>query len=299
MVLRTLLTLWCLLITGMGLVPPASALERLTVYTVNYPLTYFCERIGGNLIEVVFPAPADLDPAFWFPGPATISDYQKGDLIILNGAGYAKWTRKVSLPLLRTVDTSKSFADQFIKIDTNVTHSHGPQGDHSHSGTAFTTWLDFSLAARQAESIYRALSRKLPAHEAELKNNFDSLKTDLLLLDEQLRKMTAARPELALLASHPIYQYLARRYQLNLKMVMWEPDADPGEKEWLSLQALLENHRAQWLLWEDTPLPESSARLEQMGVRSVVFSPCFNRPEQGDFLSVMRTNIRNLEPLFK
>ena len=299
MVQRILLSLWWVLMTATGLVPLASAQERLTVYTVNYPLAYFCERIGGDLIEVVFPAPAGLDPAFWFPGPATISDYQKSDLIILNGAGYAKWTRKVSLPLLRTVDTSKSFADQFITINTNVTHSHGPQGDHSHSGTAFTTWLDFSLATRQAESIYRALSRKLPTHEAELKNNFASLKTDLLQLDEQLREMTAARPELALLASHPIYQYLARRYQLNLKMMMWEPDADPGEKEWLSLKALLEDHRAEWLLWEDMPLPESSARLETMGVRSVVFSPCFNRPEEGDFLSVMRNNLRNLEPLFK
>ena len=29
-----------------------------------------------------------------------------------------------------------------------------PGGDHSHSGTAFTTWLDFSQAAQQAEAIY-------------------------------------------------------------------------------------------------------------------------------------------------
>ena len=29
----------------------------LTVYVVNYPLQYFAERIGGEHVEVVFPAP--------------------------------------------------------------------------------------------------------------------------------------------------------------------------------------------------------------------------------------------------
>ena len=43
-----------------------------TVYTVNYPLAYFCERIGGKHIEVVFPAPQDIDPAFWTPDKKTI-----------------------------------------------------------------------------------------------------------------------------------------------------------------------------------------------------------------------------------
>lgn len=297
MIQRILLSLWCTFIGVVWLVPATFAQQRLSVYTVNYPLTYFSERIGGDFIDVIFPAPAGIDPAFWFPEPEIISEYQQADLIILNGAGYDKWTRKVSLPMMRSVDTSKSFGDQFITIDSTVTHSHGPEGDHSHSGTAFTTWLDFSLAARQAESIYRALSKKLPARKAEFRRNFDSLKADLLLLDAQLQKLTASRAELPLLASHPIYQYMAERYGLNLKMMRWEPDADPGEKEWLNLQVLLEDHPAEWLLWEDTPLPESVARLEELGVQSLVFSPCFNRPEQGDFLSEMKKNVSNLEPL--
>jgi len=78
---------------------------------------------------------------------------KRADLIVLNGAGYAKWTAKVSLPLLRTVDTSKSFEDTLIAMTDEITHSHGPGGDHSHSGTAFTTWLDFSQAARQADRL--------------------------------------------------------------------------------------------------------------------------------------------------
>ncbi|MEA3275247.1 MAG: hypothetical protein U9Q81_08160, partial [Pseudomonadota bacterium] len=42
-----------------------AASERLVLYTVNYPLQYFAERIAGEHAQVVFPAPADVDPAFW------------------------------------------------------------------------------------------------------------------------------------------------------------------------------------------------------------------------------------------
>ncbi|NJN46252.1 MAG: hypothetical protein HC808_06995 [Candidatus Competibacteraceae bacterium] len=42
----------------------AAVAEPLSVYTVNYPLAYFAERIAGEQAEVVFPAPAGRDPAF-------------------------------------------------------------------------------------------------------------------------------------------------------------------------------------------------------------------------------------------
>ena len=88
------------------------AAKKLTIYTVNYTLTYFAERIGGDLVNVIFPAPSGIDPAFWTPDTATVRKYQKADMIILNGAGYEKWTKKVSLPMLRIVDTSKSVQRQ-------------------------------------------------------------------------------------------------------------------------------------------------------------------------------------------
>jgi zinc transport system substrate-binding protein len=111
--------------------------ERLQVYTVNYPLAYFAERIVGDLAEVTFPPPPDVDPAFWMPDPKTIAAYQGADLILLNGADYAKWMSKVSLPLSRLVDTSRGFEDQYIQQANLSTHSHGPGGEHTHGGVAF------------------------------------------------------------------------------------------------------------------------------------------------------------------
>ena len=86
--------------------------ERLNIYVVNYPLKYFAERIAGEHARVVFPAPADVDPVYWMPDAKMISDYQRADLILLNGANYAKWVNKVSLPRFRMVNTSAAFKDR-------------------------------------------------------------------------------------------------------------------------------------------------------------------------------------------
>jgi len=145
---------------------PADGGATLKVYTVNYPLQYFAERIGSDFVDVSFPAPAEGDPAFWKPGADVIAAYQKADLILLNGASYAKWVERVSLPTSKLVDTSTSFRDRTIVIENAVVHTHGPEGAHSHAGTAFTTWIDPTLAVEQARAIRDALTAARPEHEA-------------------------------------------------------------------------------------------------------------------------------------
>jgi zinc transport system substrate-binding protein len=80
----------------------------------------------------------------------------------------------------------------------------------------------------------------------------------------------------------------------------WEPEEMPPDAEWAKLADLLKAHAADWMIWEDEPSPEISARLlKGHGVGSAVFRPCGNRPEKGDYLSVMRENLENLEPVFR
>jgi len=279
--------------------PVGVAADRLVVYTVNYPLQYFAQRIAGDHAEVVLPVPPDVDPAFWKPDATTINDFQHADLILLNGATYAKWVNRVSLPRRTLVDTSAGFSDRYIQTKGGATHSHGREGAHSHAGTAFTTWLDFSQAAEQARAVRDALSRIMPAQRDTFASNFLTLERDLLDLDARLKAIVARDPARPLLASHPVYQYLARRYSLNLKSsVLWEPDAMPPETEWQVLAELREGHPATWMLWEGDPAPEIGERLQQLGVQSSVFDPCGNRPTAGNFLSVMSNNLANIARVF-
>ena len=142
----------------------ASAADKFTVYTVNYPLAYFAERIGGEHVEVVFPVPHDVDPAFWEPSAKDIADFQQADVILLNGARYARWLKRASLPRRKLVNTSAAFKKDYISVTGTATHQHGPGGDHSHAGTAFTTWLDFKQAIQQAKAIQLALEKRRPEY---------------------------------------------------------------------------------------------------------------------------------------
>jgi zinc transport system substrate-binding protein len=273
----------------------SQASDKLVVYVVNYPLKYFVERIGGDYVQVVFPAPADEDPAHWMPDAKTITDYQRADLILLNGANYAKWVGKVSLPRFRLVNTSARFKDRYIVTTEVLTHSHGPEGKHAHEALAFTTWIDPELAALQAKSITDALTRKNPKKRDSFQRSYKALEKDLIALDRDIKAVVSKDPSKPLLVSHPVFDYFARRYGLNIRSVHWEPDEIPSAEQWLELQKILKEHRSKWIIWEGEPMGESVKRLKSIGVNSLVFDPCGNVPDQGDFLTIMHQNLENLK----
>lgn len=268
---------------------------RLQIQVANYPMAYFAERIGGTEVDVVLAAPRDEDPAFWQPTEKEIGAMQNADLIIMNGATYSKWAEKVSLPESKLVDTAEGFKDQFIVIKEAVTHSHGKGGEHSHTGTAFTTWIDFQQAIRQADAICRALQKARPEQIELFALNFDLLKTDLQKLDGEMVAVGQKFSGQPVMASHPVYHYFARRYQLNLKDVLWEPETVPDDAAMEHLKGILASHPAKWMIWEGEPAAESVEKLKAIGLSSVVFDPCGNVPDEGNWLSVMKANIAGIQ----
>lgn len=270
----------------------------LRIVAVNEPLRAMAQRIGGDLVTTMIPAPRDTDPAYWQPKRRDIVRIHGADLILLNGAGYDDWTRGASLPISRVVLTGASFADKLIELDGETTHSHGAAGEHSHRGTAFTTWLNPRLAVFHAEAVNGALQRLLPQRAEELEANYQALVDLLYELDARHEVAVEGDRGRPLLGSHPVYQYLARRYGLNLVELHWEPMEDPGEEEWAALEELLETHPARHMLWEDRPHPAIKQRLEGLGVTCVVYSPCAHRPEQGDYFTVAQANTAAFEGIF-
>ena len=101
------------------------------------------------------------------------------------------------------------------------------------------------------------------------------------------------------MVSHPVYDYFARGYELNIKSVHWEPDEIPTNENMMELNHILKEHPAKWMIWEGKPVQESVERLKAISIDSLVFDPCGNAPDQGDFMSVMRQNLENLSPAFQ
>jgi zinc transport system substrate-binding protein len=297
-ILLIILLVGCSGQNGAETAPPPEGAERPVVYTANYPLQYFAERISSPLVDVRLPVPAGEDPAFWKPTAEHILVLQQADLVLLNGASYESWLGNVSLPTSRLVDTSAGFSERFIAEKEATTHSHGPDGKHEHTATAFTTWLDPTLALEQARAVRDAFSTLWPEHAGQFDTQFAVLAQELESLDAEMKGITETAAELPLVFSHPVYQYFAHRYGLNGRSVHWEPQEMPSAAMWQELATLLGSHPAHWMIWEGEPSAETRTKLEQMGIRSVVFDPCAAAPDSGDYVSVMQSNIATLKSVY-
>lgn len=272
------------------------AAARPLLVVSNYPLFYFASQIAGDsedVPQIVFPE-IEGDPAFWAPSADHIQIMQSASLVLLNGAGYESWLDWVTLDRGRLLDTSAGFTDKLIELEDTLTHQHGPAGEHAHQGTAFTTWLDPRLAMKQAGAVAAALESLALDQAERFRNNLSVLQSQLSDLDRELVDTFAALDNQAILFSHPVYQYLQRRYGLNGVSLHWEPDAEPGTRAWIELQKILLEHPAVIMLWEAEPLSSTAARLSELGVQSIVFQTASNHPGQGDYFDILTGNAKRL-----
>jgi zinc transport system substrate-binding protein len=274
------------------------------IYTTFYPTTWMTERMVGDLAEVVCPVPDDEDAIFWTPPPEVLAKYQAADLIVVNGAQFEKWVLKLSLPEGRVLNTAKPFEDKFLRFKDAVTHSHGPSGAHAHEGVDGHTWLDPHQAKAQAAAIRDRLVLLLPDHAEEIRGNYDALAADLDELDEELRAATEGYEGQRIFASHPAYNYIARRYGWNIVNLSLDPESMPDEESLAQIAKKKDEDGITHLLWESAPLEEIEDRMAEMGLESVVFSPCELMPAEEidagrDYLTVMRENVANIRPALK
>lgn len=263
------------------------------VYASNYPLYFFATEIAGGEVDVRLPE-MEGDPAYWAPDGNQAAALQTADLILLNGAGYESWLNFVSLRDDRLVDTTSGLADQLLPLEESTVHQHGPEGEHSHAGTAFTTWLDPQIAAAQTQAIAAALAALKHEQKAGFNERLVQLNERLEQMDSDLEQVFAVLGDQPVVFSHPVYQYLESRYSINGESVHWEPDAAPHTRQWIDFQKLLAGHPAKLMIWEAEPLPEVRDRLAQQGVVSVVFEPAGNKPESGSYFELMEKNRRQI-----
>ena len=271
----------------------AAAQDKPRIVAVNYPLQYFAQRLAGDAAQVSFPVPAGVDPAFWRPGIADISAIQSADLILLNGAGFATWVDRVSLPRSKIVNTSAAVSTSYIQTET-ITHSHGDGGEHSHQGVASYVWLDPTLATAQAQAVAAALTARGLVDPSDMAPRLAALQADLAALDAQTRVALADLGDTVLITTHPRYQYFARAYGLTVHALEWEAGAAPDAEQLAALGALADKTGGRVLIWEAEPTAEAFAATAALGLQNLTFPPLAGQPDGANFLQVFAGAVADL-----
>ncbi|MEL7343403.1 MAG: metal ABC transporter substrate-binding protein [Pseudomonadota bacterium] len=265
------------------------AQDKLRVVAVNYPLQYFAERLlGDEAADVIVPVPEGVDPSFWRPSISDISAIQAADLILLNGAGFATWTDKVSLPRSKLVTTSRGLEDRFITTQS-ITHSHGDGGTHSHEGVGSYLWLDVSMAAEQASAVANAIVARGLADAAQVDARLSELVAELDALDQAAHDSLVGAADAVFVATHPRYQYLARAYGLTIKSLEWDAGAMPSKDDLADLETLTRQFGATILIWEAEPPQAARTAVAELGLTDVVFPTLAIEPSEMDMLEALET----------
>ncbi|GAA4311443.1 hypothetical protein GCM10023115_32920 [Pontixanthobacter gangjinensis] len=271
--------------------------KQPVVYVSNYPLYYFANKIGEDIIDLRFPASNETDPSDWVPGAENIVKMQQADLILLNGATFEKWLNNVTLKDEDMVNTTEGMSDKMLPLGEKFTHSHGEGGEHTHEGTASITWLDLSLAIAQAEKVNEALKKEAPGKSEDFQANFEKLKNGLSELHKNYQKLEIDPEKVQLIYSHPVYQYLQNAYGLKGENLHWEPSDGWDKNKKHEIEHLAKKGKKTYLVWEDEPTKAMKEGLEEMGVTSVVVNPLFGQPENLDMQEVLFKNLQNLQKI--
>ena len=280
------------------------------IVAVSYPLEYLTQRIAGSEMEVRCPVPAGERASQWRPQRAEILAMQHADLIVANGVGarFAKWLDSVSLPdskICNSATKGLALADYISVDDVRLVHSHGPEGEHSHPTTVAYTWLNPLIASKQADYIATELARIDPAHKEIFSANLQALKQDLTELAEAFKELPQSPGDqpLVILSVNPDLKFFSQAAGFQDHHLTWfePPTAAVAAVELENFLLLYKNHptlrqQGQTVLLSNYPFSTELLEVVQsQGVTVLVVDPMDIRPNNGDYLTVMKRNLSQFQ----
>ncbi len=292
--------------------PPASAVNR--VVAVSYPLHFLTEKIAPEKIKVEFPIAQDTEPRSWKPDRKAIGQMQSADLIVVNGiaAPYAKWIDRVALPESKVCSTATKgllLRDYIGVEDVTITHSHGPEGEHSHQMMVSRTWLDPAMAKKQAKYIAERLTATYPRSADAIEANLASLNDELDSLIGLVDGIKASEP-VGILTATPELKFLTRAVGLTDLHMVWDDNvtAEQAAQDLDKAFATLKKNNAKkaaeqkeiappkvMLFAGKGPSPEIQKLLDERSIEVINVSLIDKRPEYGSYLTELRDSLGKLQ----
>lgn len=306
MTARPLLFAWALAATACGDTSEPAATKPakpnrsgpVDVRALSFPAAWLATRVGGSAVSVENVLPEGEDAPFWSPPGDTVAALQSAELIVMNGQGFEKWVETATLPSGSLVDSAASVTPIHLEA---VTHSHGKGGAHSHAALDPHTWSDPIAFTAQAEAVHAALVKARPEQSSTFGAGLAAVKTDLADVDEALRSALAPASGLPLAASHPAFNYLARRYSLSIESFDFDPETPVLPADRKAFDAWMAATEAPHiLLWEGAPT-DAVKRSFPAGVIHAYIDPLEQPGPSGtyDYVAQARANVAAFDTLFK
>ena len=234
--------------------PNCFAAAPVKVFVSILPQKYFVEKIGGDLVDVSVMVQPGANPHNYEPKPRQMVAISKTMVYFAIGITFEEiWLERIAStnPKMRIVHTEAGIekipmlAHHHHEEESEHQHDEGEhhheregdgnkeeehnhdekekhhdteaEDDHKHHGIKDPhVWLSPPLVMVQARNILRALDSVDPVNRSAYERNYRDFIMELVVLDEELRKIFAGEKEgLEFMVFHPAWGYFANSYGLE------------------------------------------------------------------------------------
>lgn len=247
-----------------------------TVVASFYPLQFVAERIVGGHTRVL-----DLTAPGVEPHDLELTVRQTAELSAATAVVYEK-------ELQPSVDQAVADNGPAHVLDTTSVVPLRDGDPHF--------WQDPTLLAKVARAFTRMMAAAEPAHAADFRANDARLQRDLRRLDADFRRGLAHCRTRTLVVSHDAFEYLGRRYHLDVRPIAGlTPDAEPSPQHLQQISELVRSRGITTVFNERLASPQMVDALSRdLGVRTAVLDTLeglTSSDPHADYLSIMRANL--------
>jgi zinc transport system substrate-binding protein len=290
---------WVLLATALGLVAALTSACRLprsggehTVVASFYPLYFIAERVAGRYNDVVDLTPPGVEPHEY---ELTVRQVAKIDRARV---GFYEEGMAPSVDQAMTNDSPDHALDvaSVVHLAAPVTGS-GIESTSDDRDPHF--WQDPSLMAEATRAFADTMARADPAHAAYYEARGQALVRDLDRLDAAYARTLATCRTRTVVVSHNAFEYLARRYHLDVVPIAGlEPDAEPSFQRLHDLANLIRERGVTTVFFETLASPALAESLAgDVGIKTAVLDPIEGlgaADAHATYLTLMRQNLAAL-----
>ncbi|MCL2461934.1 MAG: zinc ABC transporter substrate-binding protein [Defluviitaleaceae bacterium] len=280
--------LFLLTMPGCGAKIPANTASggKLKVCASFYTMYDFCEKIGGDRIDLTCLTPNGAEPHDWEPSPSDMITVEDADVFVYHG-GIEFWADQVLAAVSGKGLTAVRASDAAVP---------GGIGDDPH------VWLDPKLAKLELGAIKDAFAAADPDNADFYEDNYTACAAEFDKLDAAYRDGLASAAGKSIVAAHAAFGYLCAEYGLTQVAVEGlTPDSEPSAGRIAQIIDLMKSDGIKVIFAE--PLSSSKA-VDQIaaatGAETEILDPvegltADEKANGDDYLSIMYRNLDALE----
>lgn len=300
-----------LAVSGVAGCSPGRDGGKLSVVAAFYPLQFIAQRIAGDDAEVT-----NLVKAGAEPHDIELTSSQAGKIVRADLVVYLKDFQPAVDEAVAQHATDRAFDAGSVDppagthVDTHDDEQskdepgedgHGrEEKGHEHGAKDPHIWLDPMYLAAVADKLADRLGKAQPDSADVFGERAATLRDELAALDKEYRTGLATCQRREIFVSHAAFGYLTGRYDLEqIALAGLTPDQEPTSQRLAEVTRLARDHGATVIFFETLVSPKVAETLaREVGAEAKVLDPIegIKPGTDGDYFSVMRTNLQTLRP---